>query len=197
MESLFLTTVRIFLWKHWKCFHHSWIKNTFMIIVPIAIAWFQIHVSSGHTNGVQRIFDPIREVRIYHSIDSITNPITDHPFEYVVVFGFCFIVLRCVQVSSAMEHVIEFSFVLHSPNGTQNKFYVYVFIRMNSAHSTHIQRNQSEELIVYQLWCVGLRSCGVGRSQVSHSKLSSQLRVCAIACEHERRTIRHSLHFNL
>lgn len=35
-----------------------------MIIVPIAIAWFQIHVSSGHTNGIQRIFDPIREVPV-------------------------------------------------------------------------------------------------------------------------------------
>lgn len=34
-----------------------------MIVVPIAIAWFQIHVSSSTTKGVQSNFQPINEVR--------------------------------------------------------------------------------------------------------------------------------------
>lgn len=66
-----MTTLRIFLWKHWKCFHYSWIKNILMIVVPIAIVWFQIHVSSGHTNGMQRIFDPIKAVNYYYVILTI------------------------------------------------------------------------------------------------------------------------------
>lgn len=58
----FMTTVQIFLWKHWKCFQCSWIKNVFMIIVPIAIAWFQIHVSSTNVKGVQSNFRTTTEV---------------------------------------------------------------------------------------------------------------------------------------
>lgn len=73
MENLFMTTLRIFLWKHWKCFHYSWIKNILMIVVPIAIVWFQIHVSSGHTNGVQRIFDPIKAVNYYYVTHNIIS----------------------------------------------------------------------------------------------------------------------------
>lgn len=57
-----MTTVQIFLWKHWKCFQCSWIRNVFMIIVPIAIAWFQIHVSSATTKGAQSNFQTINEV---------------------------------------------------------------------------------------------------------------------------------------
>lgn len=62
MENQFMTTVRIFLWKHWKCFHYSWLKNTFMIIVPILIATFQIHVTSSHANAPERHFQSISEV---------------------------------------------------------------------------------------------------------------------------------------
>lgn len=62
MENVYLTTIRIFLWKHWKCFRYSWIKNVFMIIVPILIAWFHIHVASGHSKSTQVVFDPINEV---------------------------------------------------------------------------------------------------------------------------------------
>lgn len=58
----FMTTVQIFLWKHWKCFQCSWIKNVFMIVVPIAIAWFQIHVSSTNIKGAQSNFRTITEV---------------------------------------------------------------------------------------------------------------------------------------
>lgn len=61
-RNSFTTTVQIFLWKHWKCFQCSWIKNLFMIIVPIAIAWFQIHVSSTNVKGVQTNFRTITEV---------------------------------------------------------------------------------------------------------------------------------------
>lgn len=51
-----------------------------MIIVPIAIAWFQIHVSSGHTNGVQRIFDPIKEVLTHSFAHSHTHtPLVSNP----------------------------------------------------------------------------------------------------------------------
>lgn len=69
----FTTTVQIFLWKHWKCFQCSWIKNLFMIVVPIAIAWFQIHVSSTNVKGAQTNFRTITEVRSiiktsFHSI---------------------------------------------------------------------------------------------------------------------------------
>lgn len=58
----FMTTVQIFLWKHWKCFQCSWLKNVFMIVVPIAIAWFQIHVSSTNIKGAQTNFRTITEV---------------------------------------------------------------------------------------------------------------------------------------
>lgn len=36
-----------------------------MIIVPIAIAWFQIHVSSASTNGVPSNFQTINEVHLF------------------------------------------------------------------------------------------------------------------------------------
>lgn len=57
-----METIRIFLWKHWKCFRYSWIKNVFMIVVPILIAWFHIYVASGHSRSTQVVFDPINEV---------------------------------------------------------------------------------------------------------------------------------------
>lgn len=67
MSNTFITTVQIFLWKHWKCFQCSWIKNVFMIVVPIAIAWFQIHVSSSTTKGVQSNFQTITEVSEFNA----------------------------------------------------------------------------------------------------------------------------------
>lgn len=63
MSNVYTTTIGIFLWKHWKCFQYSWIKNIIMIIVPIAIAGFQIHVTSGTIKAPQTIFDPINEVK--------------------------------------------------------------------------------------------------------------------------------------
>lgn len=65
--NTFMTTVQIFLWKHWKCFQCSWIKNVFMIVVPIAIAWFQIHVSSTNIKGAQSSFRTITEVSFFGS----------------------------------------------------------------------------------------------------------------------------------
>lgn len=43
-----------------------------MIVVPIAIAWFQIHVSSSTTKGAQSNFRTITEVKkpMEFSIDS-------------------------------------------------------------------------------------------------------------------------------
>lgn len=62
MSNVYTTTIGIFLWKHWKCFQTSWLKNVFMIIVPIAIAGFQIHVTSGNIRAAETKFDPINEV---------------------------------------------------------------------------------------------------------------------------------------
>lgn len=70
-NNTFMTTVQIFLWKHWKCFQCSWIKNVFMIVVPIAIAWFQIHVSSATTKGSQSTFQTITEVIFSRAIPKI------------------------------------------------------------------------------------------------------------------------------
>lgn len=56
------TVIGIFLWKHWKCFRVAWLRNLFMIVVPIMIVWFQIHVISGTGSGVSAIFDPIHQV---------------------------------------------------------------------------------------------------------------------------------------
>lgn len=64
MDNIFCTTIGIFLWKHWKCLRYSWIKNIFMIVVPILIAWFHIYVTSGHANSTQVVFDPINEVSL-------------------------------------------------------------------------------------------------------------------------------------
>lgn len=71
-NNTFMTTVQIFLWKHWKCFQCSWIKNVFMIVVPIAIAWFQIHVSSATTKGSQSTFQTITEVIFSRAIPKIS-----------------------------------------------------------------------------------------------------------------------------
>lgn len=57
-----MATLRLFLWKHWMCFKYSWLKNVFMIIVPIAIALFQIKVTSTNVKGSQSIFHTIGEV---------------------------------------------------------------------------------------------------------------------------------------
>lgn len=58
----FQATVKIFFWKHWKCYQCSWVKNLFMIIVPIAIAWFEIHVNSSSVKGAASNFQTLSEV---------------------------------------------------------------------------------------------------------------------------------------
>lgn len=190
MESLFLTTVRIFLWKHWKCFHHSWIKNTFMIIVPIAIAWFQIHVSSGHTNGVQRIFDPIRQVLTHQIKSSIARiPIS-------IWFSlFLFSNLWFSLCPSCMWCIVIIAFVLNSHIQT------YIPKAILCLHSfewhSHMHRAAQEaHCLSIMMWVyVSMWSCGVGCGHVSFTFtvpvsiewmcVSVSVSICM---RHERRT---------
>lgn len=62
MDRTFEGTVKLFIWKHWKCFQCAWLKNLLMIIVPIAIVWFQIHVTSSSGKGAASNFQSITEV---------------------------------------------------------------------------------------------------------------------------------------
>lgn len=100
MSNTFITTIQIFLCKHWKCFQHSWIKNVFMIIVPIAIAWFQIHVSSSNSKGVQTNFQTITEVNHFKthflSYSLIHRVVVFYAEKRVDILNACLSVNECV-----------------------------------------------------------------------------------------------------
>lgn len=99
MSNTFITTVQIFLWKHWKCFQCSWIKNVFMIVVPIAIAWFQIHVSSASTKGAQVNFQTITEV-IFSAITFnayLMMMFSSIPFCFWHLYICCFVLTRSLS----------------------------------------------------------------------------------------------------
>lgn len=62
MENLFFATLKMFLWKHWKCYRFSWITNIFLILSPILLSWLLCYAMSVTFHGDQIVYDTIDTV---------------------------------------------------------------------------------------------------------------------------------------